>query len=77
MILDNDAYFPIRVYSKKELALCYFPDSDPKVAVNRLVRWINRNQELMDELEKAGYNKNIRTFCPRQVKAIVKFLGEP
>lgn len=77
MEYDYNEDFCIRVYSKQELALCYFPDSEPKVAVNRLIRWITRNKELMAELENTGYSKNLRTFSPRQVRAIVRILGEP
>ena len=41
----------IRSYSKKELALLYFPDSHPHTASNHLMRWINRNRELCQALE--------------------------
>ena len=44
--------FEIRAYSKKELALCYFPDLDAKSAGKRLMRWITRNNELIGELKK-------------------------
>ena len=33
----------IRSYSKQELALLYFPGSDPKTATNHLMRWITVN----------------------------------
>ena len=32
--------FKIKSYSKAELAMLYFPDSDQHVAVNHLMRWI-------------------------------------
>ena len=38
--------FKVRSYTKKELALFYFPDASPHTAVNRLMRWINRNAPL-------------------------------
>ena len=31
-----------RSYGKAELAMLYFPTATPRVALNRLVRWINR-----------------------------------
>ena len=69
--------FPIRTYTKKELALCYFPDSTPHTAVNHLMSWINRNKGLTDELTKLGYIKSQREFLPRQVMAIIDYLGAP
>ena len=55
--------FEVRSYTKKELALAYFPDvTDPHIATNRLMRWIVRNTELMGELRKHGYQKNFRFF---------------
>ena len=38
--------FKIRPYTKKELALFYFPTADPHVAVNRLMSWVNRCKPL-------------------------------
>ena len=72
--MDN---FPIRNYTKKHLALCYFPDSDPHTAVNHLMRWIQRNPGLTADLEKLGYVKSQKEFSPRQVMAIIDYLGEP
>ena len=69
--------FEIRAYSKKELALCYFPDLDPRLAVKRLMRWVNRNEELVNELKKTGYKDKFRSINPCQVELIIKFLGEP
>lgn len=70
--------FEVRSYTKKELALAYFPDvTDPHIATNRLMRWIVRNTELMEELRKHGYQKNFRFFTPVQVRLIVYYLGEP
>lgn len=69
--------FIIRAYTKKELALMYFPDSSPRTAVNHLMAWIRRCSRLWDELSKMGYNRNSKAFTPRQVRAIVEHLGEP
>ena len=46
--------FKIKSYSKAELAMLYFPDSDPHVAVNHLMRWIYKCKPLMDDLNKTG-----------------------
>jgi hypothetical protein len=69
--------FPIRVYSKKELALCYFPESTPHTAVNRLMAWILQNNSLITQLQNIGYQKSSKLFSPRQVELITEYLGTP
>ncbi len=69
--------FIIRVYTKKELALMYFPNSSPRTAVNHLMSWIRRCTRLWEQLQATGYETTSKTFTPRQVKAIVELLGEP
>jgi hypothetical protein len=72
------ADFPVHAYPKKELAMCYFPDSaDAHNAVTHLMRWIGKCKPLMAELQRAHYHKNDRWFTPRQVRIILDFLGEP
>ena len=66
-----------RPYTKKELALLYFPDSTPETAVKHLMTMIRRNDMLWDELQEMGYNKRRKTFTPREVKAICDWLGAP
>lgn len=69
--------FEIRGYTKKELALSYFPYSMPHTAVNHLVAWINRCAPLREALHRQGYEKSTKWLSPRQVKLIVDYLGEP
>ena len=69
--------FIIRAYSKKELALMYFPDSSPRTAVSHLMSCIHRCTQLWQQLQATGYETTCKTFTPRQVKAIVEQLGEP
>ena len=69
--------FTIRAYTKKELALMYFPESMPRTAVGHLMAWITRCPQLMTLLQATGYLPNNKAFTPRQVKAIVEHLGEP
>lgn len=66
--------FKIRTYTKKELALMYFPESYPRTAVNHLMVWIRRCDPLWEKLLKM---KTSKSFSPKQVKAIVEYLGEP
>ena len=47
--------FKIRSYSKKELALCYFPTAEnPRSASKHLMAWITRCTPLHEALLKAG-----------------------
>jgi hypothetical protein len=69
--------FAIHSYTKKELALLYFPDSTPRVAVNHLMALIRRNDMLSDELLSTGYKTTNKVFTPRQVQAIVDWIGAP
>ena len=69
--------FKIRSYTKKELALQFFPDSTPRVAVNHLMALIRRNDMLWDELQKTGYKNTSKIFTPRQVQTIFEWLGPP
>ena len=62
-------------YTKKELALQYFPDSNPRTAVGHLMSWIRRCTPLWDELQQTGYYPACKAFTPRQVRAIVEYLG--
>ena len=72
--MDN---FTIRAYTKKELALLYFPDSTPGTAVKHLMVTIRRNDMLWDELQAMGYYNRRKTFTHREVRAIVDWLGAP
>ena len=69
--------FIIRTYTKKELALMFFPESYPRTAVNHLMAWIHLCTPLWNELLDMGYRKTSKSFSPKQVKAIVEYLGEP
>ena len=67
----------IRIYSKQELALMYFPEAKSHTAVNHLMRWINRCGQLRSALEAAHYRPSNRHFTARQVQLIVDYLGFP
>ena len=69
--------FTIRPYLKKELALLYFPGSNPRTAVSHLMNWIRHCTPLWNELQQTGYCPANKGFTPRQVRAIVAQLGEP
>ena len=70
--------FKIRAYSKKELALLYFPTAaSPHAAVNHLMSWIKRCKVLTEELEEMGYQKTAKYFTSREIRAIIRQIGEP
>ena len=75
--MDTTNEFPIRAYTKKELALLYFPGSTPGTAVKHLMVTIRRNDMLWDELQAMGYYTRRKTFTPREVREIIDWFGAP
>jgi len=69
--------FSIKCYGLQELALFYFPLSSPAAASCQFKKWINRSQQLKDNLTEAGYTNGQKLLTPRQVKLIVDHVGEP
>ena len=67
----------MKVYTKRELAMLYFPNSSPKVATNHLAAWIRRTTDLRRQLSEAGYKPSAKMFTVRQLTIIYNFLGEP
>ena len=67
----------MKIYTKRELAMLYFPNCSPKAATNNLARWINRTFELRQLLTDAGYKPANRYFTVRQIELIYRFFGEP
>ena len=67
----------IKSYPKSELALLYFPDSDPHVALNRLNSWIKRCRPLVDALSGCYQSRHAKFYTPKAVRLIVEYLGEP
>lgn len=73
----DERNFQLRTYSKVELAHLYNPDQCITVALQTLSRWIKMNPLLIAELDDVQYNKYRRTFTPKEVGIIIKYLGEP
>ena len=57
--------WPVRPYSKRELAMAYAPEISPVSALNRL------------ELGDTGYRPRQRVFTSLQVELIFRYLGRP
>ncbi len=65
-------------YTRRILAMMYFPDCEPQNAVRRLTSEFKRCVELHELLTAKGKrfdNKQILTI--REVKLIEEYLGEP
>lgn len=79
--MENDCLresnFRIKVYTKRELACLYLPDTTPRCAMRTFIRWIRKNSTLRDALEVTGCHARTRTFTPRQVQLIVQAFDEP
>ena len=74
---DDEREFPIRVYTKVELALLYCPGRSAESALKTLMRWIKQCQPLMQALGGIGYNVRRHRFLRQEVEQIVRHLGEP
>jgi hypothetical protein len=74
---DLDHPFPIRTYTKAELAALYCPCDRLKSSQNNFWRWMQLNKKLMSELKSVDYYKYRRSFTPLEVSIIVKYMGEP
>lgn len=66
-----------RVWAFYELALCYFPESTPKVASEWLTRWIRLSGNLKEKLIALDWKPGQKLLTPRQAMCIVGHLGEP
>lgn len=68
---------PVHPYSKSELARAYAPEIGDRSALNRLSRWMHRNEELYSALLQTGYRSTQQIFTCKQVKLIFQYLGRP
>jgi hypothetical protein len=68
----------IKQYRKSELALMYFPECETKEgALSNLKSWIKGNKKLTSELKKCGMPPRKKSFTPKEVALIFKYLGDP
>ncbi len=70
-------YWPVRPYSKNELACAYAPEIGERSALNRLSRWLHRNTLLYERLLQTGYRPTQQIFTGKQVELIFEYLGRP
>ena len=69
--------FIIRAYGRTELAQAYLPHLSPGAAYAKLRQWIALSPGLQDRLRQIGDDGTCRTWTPRQVREIVRAIGEP
>lgn len=63
---------------RRDLALQYFPDKEPKEAVRSLHRWIINCPDLVHALAAADRQfQRRRELTVRQVRTILFYLGDP
>ncbi len=75
-IKDDEIVEP-HVYTLRELGRMYFPTAMPESQSRQLKRWISINKNLVDALNKNGYQDRQRYLTPKQVSLIFEFLGDP
>lgn len=68
---------PVHPYSKSELARAYAPEIGDRSALNRLSRWMRRNEDLYSALLQTGYRPTQQIFTCKQVRLIFEYLGRP
>ena len=61
----------------RDLALGYFPEDMPEVAVRKLRKEIAGYPELFNALSEANYKSRKQIVTPLQKEIISKYLGEP
>ena len=67
-----------KYYTRRSLALMYFPDTNPRQAVRRLNEWIKRCRPLHEQLTHDGRKfEKRRNLTIREAMLIFKYLGEP
>ena len=69
--------FRLRAYGTSELASLYYPFRSSSWARKCFNRELQACRMLRDTLRRQGWFVGQKVFTPRQVKTIVRFLGEP
>ena len=61
----------------RDLAMSYFPEDKPEVAVRKLRKEIVGFPELFNALKEVNYKSRKQIVTPLQKELIIKYLGEP
>ena len=73
----EEVKFDVSCYDKIELARMYFPNLSNPVSVAKLRRWMRNCMPLMEELMAGDFHPKMKMFSAREVRLIVRYLGEP
>ena len=71
MMRENEV-FKIRAYGKSELAMLYFQGDSNATALKKLRYWLSQNENL-----RMFINGPKKYYSPKQVRIIIRELGEP
>ncbi len=70
--------FQIQTYGKSEFAMLMFPDIDnPKVAQNKLLRWIKLDPEFHQKLIALSSSVGRNDYSADQIKLMIDKWGAP
>ena len=70
--------FSIRTYGKSEFAQLMFPNIlDPRIAQNKLLRWIKRDKQLHEQLRNLSRSVSDNDYSPAQIRLMIDKWGAP
>ena len=70
--------FPIKTYGKSEFAMLMFPDiTNPRVAQNKLLRWIKLDPDLHRKILDLARTVNDNDYSPAQIRLMIDKWGAP
>lgn len=69
--------FLVRSYSKGELEQLYSPNLTENAARAKLMRWIDMQPALVEQLHALGFTRNTKVLTPLTVRYIFEAIGEP
>ena len=64
-------------YTRRSLAMLYFPDCEPRNAVRRLTGMIKRCTDLYEQLTRCSSFDKRQNLTIRETRLIVDYLGLP
>ena len=66
----------VKILSKRRLARCYYPEIQPKSAVEKLKSEVYGCPELVVELEKTHFRWTKWSLTPKQLDLILYYIGD-
>ena len=69
--------FSVKSYGKGELARMYSPHLTENAARVKLMKWIQMQPRLVEQLTELGFSRTTKVLTPLMVRYIVDAIGEP